>query len=111
MGTEFSGGCLTTDERLKALRPEDWPGISPYSSKAIRSLMDAGIIPKNCSKWTLVSDPRDCVRMISEVVVTEREFQTIADALLNNRDEARQMAQVLVRSKDRTDDTEGIGPL
>lgn len=102
---------MNQEEQLKALRPEDWPGISPYSSKAIRSLMDAGIIPKNCSRWTLVSDPRDCVRMISEVVVTEREFQTIADALLNNRDEARQMAQVIVRSKDRAEDDDGIGPL
>lgn len=94
-------------EAIELEKGLDCPGVVPYRSKAVQRLMASGIIPKNCSKWTLVSDVHDCVRMISEVVVTEREFQTIADALLDNREEAKQMARLIVRSAERPGD-EGI---
>ncbi len=85
--------------------------ISTFNSKIVAELIEAGIIPRHCSKWEMVADVKDAVRIRSEVFVTEEQYRQIADALLRNKTEARAAVQLTVRSLERGPSDPGIGPL
>jgi hypothetical protein len=76
--------------------------LATYRSKIIEQLLEQGVIPRECSKWMLISEAGDAVRMVIEVFITEEQFQRVADAVRDNPGEARDIARTIVfRSRDR----------
>lgn len=74
----------------------------PNNSKAIKALIEAGIIPQECRRFELIAEPNQFVTMRYEVHVTEEQMQQIADALIASPDEAKRVvAAIAFPRKDR----------
>lgn len=75
-----------------------------FGNPMIRELIEAGIIPKNCSKFSLIIDAASVVTVRSEVFIEEEDFRKIADALLRSDEEGRQLAaEITGISKERAE--------
>jgi len=67
----------------------------------IKKLLDEGVLPQECTKFTLEAAANDVVRLTTEVYVSPEQFQAIADALLSNPEEAKRIARTIIfRPKD-----------
>lgn len=75
--------------------------ITPNQSKAIQRLIEAGIVPANCTRWKLISDVNDVIRARMEILVDEPTLQKIADALIENEEEAKQIVRDVLVKTDR----------
>ena len=65
------------------------------TSKAIKELIEAGVIPQECRRFELVAEPMKPVIMRYEVMATEEQMQKIADALIRNPEDAREIVRVI----------------
>lgn len=55
----------------------------------VKALINAGIIPQRCLRFTLELEIKNPIKITSVVYATEEEFQTIADALLAHPEAAK----------------------
>lgn len=51
-------------------------------------MIDAGIIPKECTRFELVFDAKDAIRAKCEFLVTEEQLEVVAAALVRDPLEA-----------------------
>lgn len=65
---------------------------SSQTSKAIKELIDAGVIPKDCRRFELICTTSSPILLRYEVNATPEQVQRIADALIRNPEEARAIA-------------------
>jgi len=70
--------------------------VTPFGSRLIQELVAKGIIPARCTRWELVSDVEDVLRIRSEVLASRAEFETVAKLLLENEDEARRFVRDVI---------------
>jgi hypothetical protein len=83
----------------------------------VKQLVDAGIIPELCTKFTLTAAMDEPIRMVSECFVTEEQFREIADALLKNPEEATRITRLAIlhprgtTGKSRTTQPEDIAEI
>lgn len=68
-------------------------------SPIVKRLIEAGIIPHLATKFSLTVDMNAPIRMTSECFVTEEQFREIADALINNPEEAKRMTRLLLHQR------------
>jgi hypothetical protein len=64
----------------------------PNNSPIVKRLIETGILPKLCTKFSLTINVNEPLRMTSECFVTEEQFREIADALIENPEEAKRIA-------------------
>ena len=62
----------------------------------IKDLIDAGVIPAQCTRFTLEASVKDAITIKSECFATEEQVRMIADALLSNPEAARDIARSIV---------------
>lgn len=55
--------------------------ITPRESKAVKAMIDAGIIPAECTRFELVLDAKDAIRARCEFFVTEEQLEVVAAEL------------------------------
>jgi hypothetical protein len=72
--------------------------ITASNSAIMRRLIDVGIVPQLATKFslTLTANVNEPIRMTSECFVTEEQFREIADALIENPEEAKRIAHTTV---------------
>jgi hypothetical protein len=70
--------------------------VIPNNSPIVERLIETGIIPKLCAKFELTVSVNEPLRITSECFVTEAQFREIADALLENPEEAKRIAHAAV---------------
>lgn len=70
--------------------------IMAAGSAIAKRLIDAGIIPALCTGFSLTANMTEPIRMTSECFVTEEQFHEIADALIDNPEEAKRIAHTTV---------------
>lgn len=81
--------------------------VAVHSSSIVKELVASGIIPPACFRWSLISEAGGVIKIVSEVFITEQQFRDVADALMRNREEAREAAALIVYSNLR-DKKDGI---
>ena len=70
----------------------------------IMELIEAGVIPKQCRKFTIEAKIGTPVVITSEVFVTEEQFRVIADSLKRHgKDAARLQANLIVFNRQDRD--------
>lgn len=62
----------------------------------MKRMIDVGIVPQLCTKFSLTANVNEPIRMTSECFVTEAQFRLIADALVDNPEEAKRIAHATV---------------
>jgi hypothetical protein len=65
--------------------------ITPVRSKAVKQLIDIGLIPAECTRFELILDAKEAIRAKCEFFVSEDALQKIADALASNPEEVTQI--------------------
>jgi hypothetical protein len=78
------------------------------NSPIVKRLIEAGIIPWECTKFSLTAKYDEVIRMTLECNVTEEQFRQIADALIENPEEAKQIVRTTVLKLPRTGETLSI---
>jgi hypothetical protein len=68
---------------IEAIRPQD--------SKAVKKLIEIGILPPDCTRFELVIDANAAIRAKCEFFVSEESLQEIATAFEENPEEARRI--------------------
>lgn len=78
--------------------------ITTGTSKAVRRLIDSGIIPPNCRKAILKLEAQSVITLELELFVSKEQFDEIANALIDNADEANRLARsvVFINGAERT---------
>lgn len=76
--------------------------FAAYNSKFVQELSASGIIPKQCTKFTLIVAVNQPVKIISERFATEEECAAIAAAAIRNKEELLLEEQVKVRPSSST---------
>lgn len=74
----------------------------------MRRLIDVGIVPQLCTKFSLTANVNEPMRMTSECFVTEEQFRLIADALIDNPEEAKRIAHSTVLKTQVSGQTQSI---
>ena len=75
--------------------------ISVHNSKAVKQLIDCGVIPQECKSFTLHLEVNKAVTAEFEVYLSEAQLQSIADALRDNPSEVEGMVKrALIRGRE-----------
>jgi len=75
--------------------------VFPPASKLVKALLDAGIIPAQCTRFDLHISFDDVIRATYEVIVSEEQFEKIAATLKDNPEEAKAFARALLAERPR----------
>jgi hypothetical protein len=70
--------------------------MKPHKLAIVRRLIEAGIIPQECTKFSLTVKYDEPIRIASECFVTEEQMRVIVDALIENPEEARRIAHTTI---------------
>jgi hypothetical protein len=82
--------------------------ITANNSLIVKRLIEAGIVPQLCTKFSLTANIDELVHITSECFVTEEQFREIADALIENPEEAKRIAHTTVLKAQLTGETQSI---
>lgn len=83
-------------------------GVKFPGSELIRRLIAAGIIPRNCRKWTLQLEAGDAATVTSETYLTYEQLATIADIATAHPEELRSRVIAILKDENSEIKIEGI---
>jgi hypothetical protein len=61
--------------------------ILPRGSKAVKRLIEIGLVPKLCSRFELTLDRNEAIQAVVTYFVTEEQMDAIANVFSENREE------------------------
>jgi hypothetical protein len=74
---------------------------SPINNPIIKQLIDAGVIPQECTRFSFEANVKDVMRITAECFATGEQVKAIADALMSNPQVAKEIARTIIfRSQD-----------
>lgn len=65
--------------------------LTPVGSKAVRELIDVGLIPRECTRFELLLDRREAIQATCTFFVSEEQLQKFADVMKSIPEEASQI--------------------
>lgn len=65
--------------------------ITPVKSKAVKKLIEIGLIPQECTRFELILDAKEAIQAKCEFFVSEEGMQKIADAFASSPEEVMQI--------------------
>ncbi len=74
--------------------------VFTQQSQIIKDLIEAAIIPANCTDWSLEAKAHSVLVMRTEVIVSTEQFEKIARVLMDNSAESKSARETIVRSFD-----------
>lgn len=67
--------------------------LVPHASKAVRALIEAGIVPEMCTRFELKIAANEVIRAKCEFLLSEEQMEKIATALRDHPEEAKAIAR------------------
>ena len=74
----------------------------------IKRLINAGIVPPLCTRFSLICNVDEPVRMEFDCLVSEEQLQEVVDALISNPAEASQIARTVFLKSRESDRTQNV---
>jgi hypothetical protein len=65
--------------------------LTPVASKAVRELIDVGLIPAECTHFELILDRNNAIQAKATYFVSEADLQKVADAFKRHPEEVGQI--------------------